>query len=381
MAQIRNKYQVQISGLNMHHMIAFLENSQFEIENLSRLNHSTIEFIIPKKHLKLLKKTDIIKGFKLSIKKTYGPLNIFKFLLNKLGLIIGILVCLTFILNSFSTISNVVIEQNEHSCSNGNDCIFSLENQTRLKQVLNDQGIKTGSKLKIMPSNKKIEQVLMSEFEQISGVTLSRRGSIVNIKIIEGHLKHPLTDNLVSPVNGIVIACESTSGTLKVKPGDLVLKNQLLVEKQNGKEVCASIQIRTFYHDSIIYDSEQISYVRTGKQQNVSTINLFGKNIGKSDSNKFDLYETSTSNKYAFLNLFCPIRVQTTTYYELETIKNNVPFEQAEQTLKNDLYSKVASLLYTEAVEKNHTFTTFSEGTRTRLDCYIEAIIEIKNKS
>lgn len=378
MVNIKNKHKVRVEGLNMHHLIAFLENSQFEIENLSRIDHSTIEFILPKKQLNQFKKTDMIKTFKLTTIKTYGPLNILKLFLNKLGLITGIIICLSFMLNSFSTISNVVIEQTNHSCSNGKDCIFNPDNQVKLLQVLESQGIKIGLNLKSMPSNKQLEQVLISEFEQVSGVTLSKRGSVVNVKIIEGHLKSPLSEDLISPVNGIILSCESTCGTLKVKPGDLVLKDQILVEKQNNKEICANIQIRTFYHDSMIYDSDQTSYVKTGNKHNVSTISLFGKTFGNSTSSKFKLFETSIKNNYAFLNLFCPISIQITTYYELETIKNNIPFAEVEENLKNELLEKTRLFLENNAIEKKHSFTTFTEGSRTRLDCYIEAIIEIK---
>lgn len=378
MAQIRNKYQVQISGLNMHHMIAFLENSQFEIENLSRINNSTIEFIISKKYLKLLKKTDIVKKYKLTTTKSHGPLTLFKIVYNKLGLILGIILCLSFMINSFSTISNVVIDQLNHSCTNGKNCIFTSENQEKLKLVLKQQGIEVGSKINKIPSNKKLEQVLMSEFEQISGVTLSTRGPIVNIKIVEGHLKHIFSENLISPVNGIILSCQSTSGILKVKPGDLVTQNQLLVEKEQNKEICATIQMRTFYHDSYIYDSEQYHYVRTGKQQNLSSFTIFKKTFTNTKSSKYKLYETETKNNYVFLNLFCPISLQTTTYYELEVIKNSVPFKEVEQSLKENLYAKTLDLLLNGAIEKQHSFITFTEGTRTRLDCYIEAIIEIK---
>ena len=56
MDSFKTKYNVIVTGLNMHHLIYFLESNNFEIDNIERKDLKTIKFNISKEHYKILKK-------------------------------------------------------------------------------------------------------------------------------------------------------------------------------------------------------------------------------------------------------------------------------------------------------------------------------------
>ena len=225
--------------------------------------------------------------------------------------------------------------------------------------------------------DKTIENALVSNFEQISGVSVIRRGVHLKINIIEAKLKDKSNKNLISPVNGIIISASATSGNLKVKAGDFILKDSVLVSQDNNKEICATLTIRAFYSDSLIYDQNQISYKKTGKTKNQTTLTLFGKSFKPSQNINFNFYQCIKYNRYVFFNLFLPLKIQTTCYQELKQVVEVIPFEQSEKTLKNNLETKIKKSLPKNADIKNTTFTTFKEGSKTRLDCYVETYLTI----
>ena len=151
----------------------------------------------------------------------------------------------------------------------------------------------------------------------------------------------------------------------------------LLTEEETNKNVVASAVIRTFYHDSIIYNELQTEYKRTGRILTKNNISLWGINFNSKTRNKYKLYESETHQRYAFLNLFLPIKIEQTVYYELEKEETTIPFQDMETLLKSDLQTKTLAIIPTNAEVKNTTYTTHQEGTRIRLDCYIETFLTI----
>lgn len=377
MNNLTNKHKVIAYGLNLHHLILFLENGEFEVENITRLDNKTLQFTISKSHFQKLKKQSIALNYKFVIQKSYGLKVLGTTLLNKLGLFVGIIVCLCFMLNITSNLQTISFEVSNHSCSNLEHCILKQDNKNEMLNVLQKLGIKKGSKLSSLPNNKTIENALVSNFEQISGVSVIRRGVHLKINIIEAKLKDKSNKNLISPVNGIIISASATSGNLKVKAGDFILKDSVLVSQDNNKEICATLTIRAFYSDSLIYDQNQISYKKTGKTKNQTTLTLFGKSFKPSQNINFNFYQCIKYNRYVFFNLFLPLKIQTTCYQELNQVVEVIPFEQSEKTLKNNLETKIKKSLPKNADIKNTTFTTFKEGSKTRLDCYVETYLTI----
>ena len=323
-------------------------------------------------------KSGLFPLYQIKILKTHGADNLANKFVQNIGLIVGIIICFCSVLAITNNVYSISFNNQNHTCTNLNDCIFTTENQTKLLSVLKENNIFVGANIKQLPSNKALEQILMKEFKQISGVSLSRKGTRVNIEIVEAKLLSPATTNsLVAKESGIIINLDITSGQTTYKPGDIVLKGQTIVSPENNKPVVAKAVLRAFYHDSIIYNENQTTYVKTGRTISKNNLSLWNLKLNSKATKKFKLYESETHNRYAFLNMFLPVKINQTIFYELEKHETIIPFSDVESTLKSNLKNTTLTNVPTDAEIKNTTFSSHTEGSRTRLDCYIETYLTI----
>lgn len=372
-------YTISINGLNLHHIISFFEREGFNVQNLARKGNKSIVVSLYKSDYKKLIEQDFSQNYKISIIKKVGKEEIAFKIFRHFGLILGVVLSIFIVIASTSRISYIEINSENHVCKNHEQCIFTKENQLALRNCLKKYGIETGEKLPNNLSYREIERNLMQEFKQISGVTLTQYGTKIRLEIQEANIPEKETaSNLVAPVSGVVITNNIVSGKSSIKNGDIVLKGQTLVTPENGNPVSATFEIRTFYHENMVYSENITTYKKTGKTQTINSVSLFGQSIGKESKCKFALFESKTTKRYAFYNLFLPFISKSTTYYELKREEIVVPFEAAKEKLKQDLTLKTMALIPENATQRNITFATFKENDKTRLDCYIECILKVE---
>ena len=379
MNNFKSKYQILITGLNLHHVLAFFEREKLNVSNLERIDNKNLRCHIDKSSFKIFKSSPLSKAFNIKIERRFGLDNLFRQFLNSLGLIIGCLICLFSVLNLSSRVLAIHIVIDNHTCSNGEECIFQGENLEKLKESLKANGIYKQAPISSLPSNRELERSLMQSFKQVSGVNVTVKGVHVYVDILEAKLQ-TIESNyvLTAEENGIVVSIDVTSGTSNVALGDIVLKGQTLVSSSSNAPVSATIVLRSFFHEATIYDENQTTYKRTGKTYTKNALELFSFSSSKPYNVPFSLYESETKARYVFLNLFIPLKVVSTTYYELSAVTETIPFSSVENTLKASLTEKTRLLIPQNAEEKNVTFASFQEGSRTRLDCYIETYLTIK---
>ncbi len=380
MAEI-NTYKIKISGLNLHTVLDFFERENIYARKIKRPDKNCMICTLTYGQYKFFINQPISKLYKIEILQETGFKKVFKLLTMHTGIILGIVACILSYFCFFYRIQKVVIAQENHICQNNQECIFTADNLAKLQKMLENYGLKEGKPIPFAINTKDIEHSLMLEFAQISGVTINIKGAYVFIDITEAQLPQAvISEDLTAPVSGIIISNYVTSGKCLVENGDIVTKGQTLVEKTNDHEIVAQFEIRTFYHDNLIYDQNQSRYVKTGKKITKNDISLFGIYFKSNPSINFQYYQTETASFYQSLNMLLPIKITSTTYYELAEIKDNIPYEQIQDTLKSELYQKTLNLVDTNATIRNTTYATITEGSRTRLDCYIEAIYEFQTK-
>jgi len=373
-----NKYKISISGLNLHHALAYFEREGFNRTNIERVSHTNLVITLDAKDFKKFMKDDISKAYKIEIIKKIGIQNFSLSLLKHIGILVGLVISFIIIFSSTNHIHSVEFNTSGHTCSNHQECIFNPKHKEKLEKILAENGIEKGKKLPLEISSKKIEHALMQEFKQISGVTIRQKGVKIFVDIKEATLPEKETiSNLVSPVSGIIVFSEVISGTSSLKNGDIVLKGQTLALAQDNKPVSATFKIRTFYHENLIYSENKTTYIKTGRTKSVNSVELFGLSLNSKKNPSFEIYQTETSSRYAFFNLFLPFKVKSNKYFELKKQETVVPFESVEKGLKDKLYLQTKLLVPKNAEEKNVTFATFKENDKTRLDCYIESILTV----
>lgn len=373
-----NHYTIKINGLNLHYVLDFFEREKIHATKIKRQNQKSLICTLSHDEYKYFINQPLAKVYKISIIQEKGINKIFKFLALHLGIILGICLC-TFSVMMFSTnIHKVIINTQNHECRNQEMCILKGEQYSHLLEFLADYGIAAGKSLPLKTPVRDIENQLILEFDQISGATIAIKGIFVYVDIVEARLpENETSTDLVAPVSGIIVSNFVTSGKPLVKNGDIVVKGQTLAKMVDNNKIVATFEIRTFYHENLIYDQNQIKYVKTGKTATRNNISLFGLEFISSNTPNYQYYQTKIKTSYGFLNMFLPIKIQSTTYFELAEITENKPFEDVQDNLKQELYQKTLSLLDKNATERNTTYATITEGSRTRLDCFIEAIYTI----
>ena len=378
MQTYQTKYKVEAIGLNLHKLLSYLEQKNINLENIERPTNKTLIFVISKQDYQNLKKQSLFQDYKFKILNKKSLTNVFKFTIKNLGLLLGLLFSLFTIFSISNYVYSIDFNTENHVCSNSENCIFAEHNKTLLTDYLKSIGITQNMKISELPSPKDVESSLVKNFDQISGAKVYLTGTKLHIDIVEAKLNQTSAHTcIIAPHNGIVISTKVINGNLKVKNGDTVLKGQTLVEKVGDLPISAEIILRSFYHDSTIFDEQQITYEQTGNKLFTNNISCFGIEIKDNKLCPFNLYKSYTSKKYASLNMLLPIEITTTTYVELKRKETFIEYSSQENNIKEKLSNSILAQLPTYAEQKNITFTTFREGTRVRTDCYIEVLLTI----
>lgn len=370
-------YKISIKGLNIHHILSYFEKEKIHLSNAERINHNKLACVISSSDYKKLKSAPISKNYKIRIEQRYGFENYTRGFLRKLGLITGVIIMALTTLKLTKTIQEVNVNFSNHICQNGNQCVFYGDNLNSLYKELEAQGIKGGQSVYKLPSNKEFKQNIMLKFPQISDVSLKRQGVRINIEILEGKLPtNQIKTNLIAEESGIVIKTDVTSGKLKVKIGDIVLKGDTLIEN-TGTPACGTVILRSFYHENLIFNEKQTTYERTGNKMHINHLSMFGFNLKSSKICNYNLYETEISQKYLSVNSLLPIKINHTTYYELKKTDYTLSFNEAKDTLYKELEEKTRQLVPLNAKIKNTTYSLKQEGSRYLITCYIETYLTL----
>ncbi|MBQ3047944.1 MAG: sporulation protein YqfD, partial [Clostridia bacterium] len=294
-----------------------------------------------------------------------------------IGLIIGAITMALTTINLTSTIYSVSINTTNHVCQNGDKCIFSDNNISKLYTSLSDLGIKKGAKLNKIPPNKAIKNKLILNSPQISEVYIEQKGVYITVNILEAKLPtNDIKTDLVATHSGIVVKTDIISGEPKVKIGDIVLKGDTLI-KNTGTPANGTVVLRAFYHENAIFDEKQITYERTGKTENINNISLFGLELNSDKKSKFTLFEAEEKHKFLSVNTLLPIKLHQTTFYELRKKEETISFGLKEAEVKQTLQEKTKLLLPKNAEIKNTNFTVKQEGSRFLVTCYIETYLTL----
>ena len=373
-----NKFRIKITGLNLHNVLDFFEREKIYPQKIKRPNQTTLICTLKQRQYNFFLNHPLSRAFKVEVLKETGINKTVRFLAVHIGTILALMVLFAVCLTSQNKIYNVVIKQENHVCQNENLCIFKKENLEKLTQKLDEYGIKNGNAIPNQKTLKDTEKAIVMDFEQISGANIQIKGRNIFIDIVESKLtEDKCSENLVAPVSGIIISSYVTSGNCLVKNGDIVTKGQTLVKTVDDNKIVAEFEIRTFYHENIIYDQNQVRYEKTGKTYTQNNISLWKINLTNTVKPNYKFYQTTENFYYQSVNMILPIKIKSTCFYELKEIVQDVPFSDVEENLKQSLYEKTLTLTDKNATIRNHTFATYTEGSRTRLDCYIEAIYKL----
>ena len=234
----------------------------------------------------------------------------------------------------------------------------------QLKDFLEQQNINIGTKLSEIQVTK-LEKALRRTYEDVIWTSIRIVGSDLIVDIKERDVPEPSiskTDlqgmDLISPFDGVVVDLVVRSGVPKVKKGDTVTKDQVLVEArvptflEDGTvremlTVTADADI-WLEHDQTLEDCFSVYYIDkelTGRKKTKYGI-FFGKESWPSkDKNLFydeDIMETYLTPRLIQI-MGLPIRIRKTTYREMKKTLRKMD----EEEIKREADEKILHFLAT----------------------------------
>lgn len=367
-------FYLKVEGLNIDRLLKNITDKNIKLYNLNRENYKTCLFGLNFKNYYIIKKYNLLKPYKVTIVKARGFAFLVNSFLRNFGLYFGAV---------FAGLVMFFVGQTTLKIN-----ILGLENISELEVVklLNDIGVKTG---KINnKSNEEIEQHLKQSDNRISLVSVSQNGTNLIINIKEKILK---SEDVVSPIcaeyNMVINSISVLQGVAKVKAGDVVKKGDVLVEPKiiltNGEATSlkpvANIDSTVWITGQVVFKTEDIIYEKTGKKQVISSYNFLGLQLFTAYSKvKFENYEKTVYNNYVFKNMFLPLKLNKTIYYE--TIKKTVNYnfddykEQLIMQSRNIAYNKLPKLLKVE----NETVNISQNGNLFYVTTYLQTNLKIE---
>lgn len=358
--------EIKIYGLNLARLINKLLSCGVIIQNLVT-KKKLIKFKIFQSDLEKLDKVCKSERKSYKIVSKTGPFEYIKRVPYLIGTLVALVICFSYIF-SFSSFVFVV----DAVCSNNENYDMSEVNS-----VLRKNEIVVGMRRKDVDISE-IQTTLLLMIDDIEACTVELCGGKLKVSVFASTEKYEIsTENVVSLYNAVIVSAECYVGTLKVKAGDVVQVGDVLIEN-NGDGAMGKILAKVYFTSTKIYNSNQQEIVQTGNYQVSRTYTIFGKNLSNDNFEcKFTHYLEKNCVFYLMRNFFLPIVCTEKIYYETEIVEKTIPFDDVKEEIYADLYDEARSLLPESATESGTTYSVVTEGTYTRVDCFIETILNI----
>jgi similar to stage IV sporulation protein len=190
---------------------------------------------------------------------------------------------------------------------------------------------------------------MLLSFDNLAWVSLNKQGCVLEVNMTEFESKKHVSSpqNIVAECDGVIRRIDASKGSVNVKIGDTVVKNQVLVSgilsygyENNFVEPQAEILAEIKYFKKINVDKLQKSIVYNGKEKNRYSIEIMGLKIPLFFKDEQNLHKTEKSErKLIIFGGEIPIKIykDKSLYYNEFTYE--IDREKAEKTA-NEMLEK-----------------------------------------
>ncbi|HHV98505.1 MAG TPA: sporulation protein YqfD [Clostridiaceae bacterium] len=226
-----------------------------------------------------------------------------------------------------------------------------------IEQKLAENGVKAG-KLKYNIDTDRVANSMMLAIDQLRWISITIKGTKAKIQVAERVLPPELVPmdqpcNIVARRDGVISSIVVKEGYAAVKPGDTVIKGQMLVsgsipikgeeERKRLVHAIATVEARTWYEESCEVKTKITEKKRTGNVLEHKSIELFTKRIKLFPKKiEFDEYDKIETEKRISLggDLVLPFAIVTERFYESTEVEKELSLEEAKQLAADTAYKK-----------------------------------------
>lgn len=328
---VKNSVELKLSGYNLERWLNLLTGKGIKFLGVKKINIKNSEIEIEPKDEKFV--CSFLKGKNVEIKdkKYHGLYKICRFFLARHGILIGLALAFCFFVVASNYVWNIEIMGNEKSTNQ--EIISTLnENGVSIFDAINET------------TNEEIEKIVLDNFDEVSMVSVVKKGTtiIINIKeklLNDEHENLGTHSALLATNDGIITEIKLIQGTLLVKVGDTIRVGDALVAPyvidSSGHKI--SIQPKAEIYADVWLSGESVHYnftektERTGVVQIERKMTFLNKEIftHKNEMN-FENYETEIKEEY-LADYLLPIKYMTITYFETKIEKIEQSFSEVEE--------------------------------------------------
>lgn len=361
----RRSVTLFLSGYNLERWLNVISSKNVKIFSVIKrdVKNSEIEILLSdeKYVVEFLKS----KNIEIVDKKYNGTAKMGKFLIKRLGIVFGIFICFClYIVGSRYTLKIEVVGNTQSSTEEIVNVL--AENGAGILSPLNSK------------TNDEIERIILDNFDEISLVSVVKRGSslIVNIKeklLNKEYEDLDKTNSLVATEDGIITEIKLIQGTLLVKVVDTVHAGDPLVAPyvfdSSGNKI--SIEPKAIITadvwlsgEATFQETKQITE-RTGNFVTERKMTFLDKEITTTKGEiPFVYYDLETREEY-LSDYILPIKYVLTTYYELQTKTIVQSFSDVESEVVEEAKNLAKSRLIDNDEIKSENHITFTRDGKT----------------
>jgi sporulation protein YqfD len=328
---LKNSVVLFVSGYNLERHLNYLCNKNIEFLTIEKIDAKNAKIEILPLYEKEVESFLKGKNFEIKKKKYNGFFKMQKFFFARFGILIGLFFAICFYIISSNYILNFEVMGNQTHSSE------------EIIAVLSEKGVKTFDAIN-KNSNEEIEQIILDNFNEVSMVSVVKKGMTIVINIKEKLLndEHENVGNhsaLIAKDDGIITEIELIQGTLLVKVGDFVRAGDELVSPyiidSSGQRISIEPKANIFADvwlagESVHYNVKNV-VERTGNVITERKLIFLDKEIytNKVDIS-FEKYEVEVVETYLSDDLL-PVKYQVIHYYETQTHTVEQEFSEVEE--------------------------------------------------
>ena len=326
---IRGYYVITVEGIGAERFLNYLIRNNINVFNVTRISSTKIQFCIDRSDIRELKKAYRGNDFEIKIKQNTGIPFIAKRIYKYKGMWICAILSLVILMSTSQFVTDVYI-----------DCPEGIK-QEEVRSELSKLGLKPGIYKKNI-DRKKIRDCIMVTFDDIAYISVNITGTNVFVTITKkaetlSSKEESNYCNIISEKNAIIEKVIPRSGNAVVSEGDIVQKGDLLISGANTQSL-PEVWATTFYEVKKSASYIDTKQEKTGKSKNVYTISFYDKQFNIRRKIKYNDYAIENKElKLTLGNYTFPVKVNISTFYEV----NNIKIEKDEQKLKEELKQQV----------------------------------------
>lgn len=368
-------YNVCIQGNALVNFFNAITKNNITISHITREEAGSMCCFVPRQSFS--KVVSITKHLNLDMRvlNKSGLIKVLDFFRARLGLVIGAVLSLIFfiIINQFTFDYKILGAKNI--------------SPTQIESSIASFGVK---KYAINSFNtRELEQHLSQEINQISMVSVIKKGTtlIINIKEKISQIEDDF-EPILANYNMLITDLEVFAGYTHLKVGDSVLKGDIIVQPfmltgdgttTNCKPI-ANIKGTTWFTNSTTFYSIENTKTRTGKKLTNSFYSIGKATFLKKDTAvAFENYEKES--KVVMVNSWLiPIYFHTTTYYECETKEVVRDFEKEKDAIINELFTQTKKQIPVNILWDDEKVVISNYQDKFIISVYIQAEVTIKGE-